>query len=257
MPNRELDPLATATARRVQALLRQLDLQNATLSDLGDQVTMNAALRADPTNGVLLGLMRDYVTAGLAFFAQYEAADDFLPALATAIDVEITNNPELHSLLRTLVTPAPAASPAPEPVSAGTRVTVGDISGVSGGSINIAGGNIIRLATGETMAVEPEQRQAVKAAVAEMAGASAYLPPTMQPVIQAEVAQLDAAAEAETVPDEGWWQQRFRNIAAIAPDIVDVFLASLAGPVAGLTAVAKKVAERAKAEAAAENDNGG
>jgi hypothetical protein len=35
------------------------------------------------------------------------------------------------------------------------------------------------------------------------------------------------------------------NLNQIAPDIVDVILASLGGPVSGFTAVLKKVAERA------------
>jgi hypothetical protein len=36
------------------------------------------------------------------------------------------------------------------------------------------------------------------------------------------------------------------NLNKMAPDIVDVILASLSGPVSGLTAVLKKVAEHAK-----------
>ncbi len=40
------------------------------------------------------------------------------------------------------------------------------------------------------------------------------------------------------------------NLAKMAPDIVDVALASLGGPVSGFAAVFKKIAERARASAA-------
>ena len=41
------------------------------------------------------------------------------------------------------------------------------------------------------------------------------------------------------------------NLQKMAPDIVDVILASLGGPVSGITAVLKKIAEQARARAVA------
>lgn len=50
--------------------------------------------------------------------------------------------------------------------------------------------------------------------------------------------------------NEGFLAQRLRNIKRIAPDIVDVVLATIANPAAGFGMIAKKVAEKMKAEAA-------
>ena len=59
--------------------------------------------------------------------------------------------------------------------------------------------------------------------------------------IKTEAAQGDAANETKL---ERW----IRNLAEMAPDVVDVMIASLGGPVSGLTAVLQKIAVRVKAE---------
>ena len=58
--------------------------------------------------------------------------------------------------------------------------------------------------------------------------------------IEAEAAKGEAA---DKVKLEGW----IRTLAKMAPDIVEVMAASLAGPVAGFGVVFKKIVERAKA----------
>jgi hypothetical protein len=46
--------------------------------------------------------------------------------------------------------------------------------------------------------------------------------------------------------DEGFLKTRFRNIAKIAPDILEIIIATLASPPAGLGVAAKKIADKAK-----------
>ena len=48
--------------------------------------------------------------------------------------------------------------------------------------------------------------------------------------------------------NEGFLAQRLRNVKRIAPDILDVALATIANPAAGFGMIAKKVAEKMKAE---------
>ena len=60
--------------------------------------------------------------------------------------------------------------------------------------------------------------------------------------IQAEVAKGDEA-------DEGFLARRLRNLKRMAPDILEVVLATLANPLAGLGKVAEKVAKKMQAEA--------
>lgn len=48
--------------------------------------------------------------------------------------------------------------------------------------------------------------------------------------------------------NEGFLAQRLRNVRRIAPDILEVAIATIANPVAGFGTIAKKVAEKMKAE---------
>jgi hypothetical protein len=48
--------------------------------------------------------------------------------------------------------------------------------------------------------------------------------------------------------DKSFLSRRFRNIARMAPDVLDLVVAMLANPLAGLGVVVKKVAEKAKEE---------
>ncbi len=49
-------------------------------------------------------------------------------------------------------------------------------------------------------------------------------------------------------PDEGFLSRRFRNIARMAPDVLDVVVATLGNPLAGLGVAVKKIADKAKEE---------
>ncbi len=63
--------------------------------------------------------------------------------------------------------------------------------------------------------------------------------------IQATVTQ---AAQNNEKVEERFFSRRFRNIARIAPDILDVVMATFWNPLAGLGVAVKKIAETAKEE---------
>jgi len=64
--------------------------------------------------------------------------------------------------------------------------------------------------------------------------------------IQSKV--TEAAKKNEKV-DEGFLAQRFRNIARMAPDMLDVVVKTLVHPMLGIGEAAKKIAKKAKEEA--------
>ncbi len=64
-------------------------------------------------------------------------------------------------------------------------------------------------------------------------------------MIQSTVAE---AAQKHEKVDEGFLSRRFRNIARMAPDVLDLVVATLANPLAGLGVTVKKLAEKAKEE---------
>jgi cell division septum initiation protein DivIVA len=70
--------------------------------------------------------------------------------------------------------------------------------------------------------------------------------------LKAEVKEIQAtvteAAQKNEKLDEGFLSRRFRNIARMAPDVLDLVVAMLANPLAGLGVAVKKIAEKAKEE---------
>jgi hypothetical protein len=101
-----------------------------------------------------------------------------------------------------------------------SSVRVGNISDVSG-SVNVAGRDITTL---------PANKEDLKAEVKE---------------IQDMVIE---AVQKNAKVDEGFLSRRFRNIARMSPDILDVVVATLANPLAGLGIAVKKIADKAKQE---------
>jgi hypothetical protein len=70
--------------------------------------------------------------------------------------------------------------------------------------------------------------------------------------LKAEVKEIQStvttAAQKNEKIDESFLARRFRNIARMAPDLLDVVVATLGNPLAGLGVAAKKIADKAKAE---------
>ena len=130
-----------------------------------------------------------------------------------------------------------------------TNIKVGNISGVSG-AVNIAGGNITthQTTTGLSAAEIKQLFDGLYTAIESNKKVS----PTKKEDLKAEVQEIQStvteAAQKNEKVDESFLSRRFRNIARMAPDVLDVVVATLANPLAGLGVAVKKIAEKAKEE---------
>src|SRR5688572_17409832 len=132
----------------------------------------------------------------------------------------------------------------------GGGINVGDISDVSG-TVNIAGGNVTTHYT-TTGLSGPEIQQLFDTLYSRIESRP-QTSPAQKDDLKSEVQEiqitLTEAIEKNREVDESFLSRRFRNIARMAPDVVDVIVATLANPLAGLGAIVKKVAQKAKEEA--------
>lgn len=126
---------------------------------------------------------------------------------------------------------------------------VENISDVSG-RVNVAGGNITTHQTTTGLSAAE-----IKQLFDGLYTAIEFRPETPtadKEDLKAEVKEIQVtvteAAQKNEKVDEGFLAQRFRNIARMAPDVLDVLVATLGNPLAGLGAAVKKIAEKAKEE---------
>ena len=133
--------------------------------------------------------------------------------------------------------------------SKSTSVRVGNISDISG-NVNVAGGNITthHTVTGLSAA---EIKQLFDGLYSQI-DARANTSPADKEDIKAEVKEIQStvteSAQKNEKVDENFLSRRFRNIARMAPDVLDVVVATLGNPLAGLGVAVKKIAEKAKEE---------
>jgi len=76
------------------------------------------------------------------------------------------------------------------------------------------------------------------------------LPPQEKAVVQEELKAVETELKKDESASEPFIQERLRNIERMAPDILEVILATFANPILGLGLVAKKIADKMKGEAA-------
>ena len=128
-------------------------------------------------------------------------------------------------------------------------ITVGNISDVSG-TVNIAGGDIT---THHSTGLSGPELQQLFDTIYTRIESHPQAAPAQKEDLRAEVQEIQItiteAIEKNRKVDEGFLSRRFRNIARMAPDMVDVVVATLANPLAGLGALVKKIAQKAKEEA--------
>lgn len=128
-----------------------------------------------------------------------------------------------------------------------TNVRVGNISEING-NVNVAGGNITthHTVTGLSAAVIKQLFDELYAKIETRP----ETPTADREDLKAEVKEIQStvteAAEKNERVDEGFLARRFRNIARMAPDMLDVIVATLGNPLAGLGVAVKKIAEKAK-----------
>ncbi len=134
-------------------------------------------------------------------------------------------------------------------ISKQISVRVGNISDISG-NINVAGGNITthHTVTGLSASDIKQLFDGLYTEIDKRSNSSA----ADKEDIKAEVKEIQStvaqAAQKHEKVDEGFLSRRFRNIARMAPDVLDVVVATLGNPLAGLGVAVKKIAEKAKQE---------
>lgn len=131
-----------------------------------------------------------------------------------------------------------------------TSVQVGDISDISG-NVNVAGGNITTHQT--TTGLSVAEIKQLFDGLYTVIESNKKVSPTQKEDLKAEVEEIQAtvteAAQKNERVDESFLSRRFRNIARMAPDVLDVIVATLANPLAGLGVAVKKIAEKAREDA--------
>jgi transposase-like protein len=130
-----------------------------------------------------------------------------------------------------------------------TSVRVGNVSDISG-NVNVAGGNITTHHT--VMGLNAVEIKQLFDGLYSQIEARANTSPADKEDIKAEVKEIQStvtqAAQKNEKVEESFLARRFRNIARMAPDVLDVVVATLANPLAGLGVAVKKIAEKAKEE---------
>jgi hypothetical protein len=126
---------------------------------------------------------------------------------------------------------------------------VGRDKNITGGAGSVVAGGSIRDSTvitgsgntvgGSTQNIFAPVYQAIQ---------SASLPAQQKEDLSAEVEEIEGQIVKSEAVDEGFLARRLRAVKRMGPDIFEVLLAALNGPGAVVSAVAKKVAERVKAE---------
>jgi hypothetical protein len=130
----------------------------------------------------------------------------------------------------------------------GDQITVGNITGSTGVAIGKASKATV------TQSVDPEVMKQIFAQILDRLD-------TLQGHDKDDIAdaqetvreiQEKVLAEGEKV-EEAWLAKRFRNIARMGPDILDVVTAALVNPAAGVAMTVKKIAEKAREDSGLES----
>ena len=128
-------------------------------------------------------------------------------------------------------------------------IKIGNISNV-GRDVNIAGGDISTNTT--TTKLSAAEIKALFDQLYADIESRPEIPATDKEDVKAEIEEIQttvAEAVQENKELEGsFLSRRFRNIARVAPDVLDVVVATLGNPLAGLGVAFKKIADKAKEE---------
>jgi hypothetical protein len=130
-----------------------------------------------------------------------------------------------------------------------TEIKFRDISNVSG-TVSIVGGDSItdQSTTGLSAAEVSKLFGQIYTTIDSRANTPAGNKEDLKSDVREIQSAVTAAAQKKEDVDEGFVLRRFRNIARMAPDLLDVVVATLANPLAGLGVAVKKMADKAKEE---------
>ncbi len=127
------------------------------------------------------------------------------------------------------------------------NIQVGNISGVSG-EVNIVGGDITtnKTVNGLSAADIKQLFDGLYKSIDTHANISSADKEDLKAEVKEIQATVTEAVQKNEKVDESFLSRRFRNMARMAPDILDVVVATLGNPLAGLGVAVKKIAEKAK-----------
>lgn len=161
---------------------------------------------------------------------------------------ETQNDLKLHRLTEELEAALDKTAPTGGDRVGGDVTTIGNITGSTGVAVGRGASVTVDQSRNtytftqtfneavEKLAALPAENPAITPALVEQAQQE------LVEVIAPEVAKGDAA-------NEGFLMERFRNLATMGPDILDVVTATLTNPAAGVALTVRKIAERARADA--------
>jgi hypothetical protein len=128
------------------------------------------------------------------------------------------------------------------------RVSIGNISNITG-NLNIAGGNI---ETHQTSGLSVAEIKQLFDGLYTQIEARENTPPNVKEGLKADVEEIqekvDQAVEKKEKLEESFFLRRFKSIARMAPEILDVVVATLVNPLGGLGVAVAKIAQKAKGE---------
>jgi hypothetical protein len=130
-----------------------------------------------------------------------------------------------------------------------TSVRVGNLSDISE-NVNVAGGNITTHQT--TTGLSAAEIKQLFEGLYTKIETRPETPTADKEDLKSEVKEIQAtvteAVKKNAPVDESFLSRKFRSIARMAPDVLDVIVATLGNPLAGLGVAVKKIAEKAKEE---------
>lgn len=129
---------------------------------------------------------------------------------------------------------------------ASAGVSIGGSVDTGGG--DIAGGDITKRDVIQSRGLQASEVRELFSPIYQQIEHKESLPPEDREDLKVMVEEIETEAVKGEKADESLIGRHLRNIARMAPDILDVTLKTIANPVLGLAAMAQKIAARADVE---------
>lgn len=117
------------------------------------------------------------------------------------------------------------------------------------GAVNTAGGDFVGRDKTRTGGLSAADIAALFAPIYERIDSRPGTGPEDKADLKSDLGDVEAEVKKREQADESVLSRRLRNIQRMAPDILEVVVATLTGPLAGLSTAARKVAERMRSSA--------
>jgi hypothetical protein len=127
-----------------------------------------------------------------------------------------------------------------------STISIGGNVDTGGG--DIAGGSIRKGDVYQSHGVQAPEIKAMFDEIYELIDQKITIPPEDREDLKANVEEIETETSKESAADQTFIERRLRNIARMAPDILDVTLKTISNPLVGLATLAQKISEKAKVE---------